>query len=254
MKTHTFKGGIHPREMKEMSNGCPIADAFPSTKSVTIPITMGGAPNSALVKVGDIVKRGQLIAKSDKFMSAPVHASISGKVKKIQSFMVTGGTEVPCITIEGDGSGETDFMPPMDPFTCTRDEALLSTVGRHWSADIEQVCLHLIPHLRQQTGNGQGIAAVIAPTGEDDNGHRRHPPSGNGMSQCFGSPLHQVNRLNGFMFYRVFIQLTYLGVCKDFHSACKDTANSSDGKTFFLFSANQAQSLQENAYLCTNKL
>lgn len=124
MKTHTFKGGIHPREMKEMSNGCPIADAFPSTKSVTIPITMGGAPNSVLVKVGDIVKRGQLIAKSDKFMSAPVHASISGKVKKIQSFMVTGGTEVPCITIEGDGSGETDFMPPMDPFTCTRDEAL----------------------------------------------------------------------------------------------------------------------------------
>ena len=110
--------------MKELSNGCPIADVFPSTKSVTIPITMGGAPNVPLVKVGDAVKRGQVIAKSDKFMSAPVHASISGKVKKIQTFMVTGGAEVPCITIECDGSEETDFMPPLDPFACTKEEAL----------------------------------------------------------------------------------------------------------------------------------
>ena len=124
MKTHTFKGGVHPHEMKEMSNSCEIADAFPSTKTVTIPVTMGGAPNTVLVKVGDVVKRGQIIAKSDKFMSAPVHASISGKVKKIQSFMVTGCAEVPCITIESDGSGETDFMPPLDPFACTKEEAL----------------------------------------------------------------------------------------------------------------------------------
>lgn len=110
--------------MKELSNGCPIADVFPSTKSVTIPVTMGGAPNTALVQVGDSVKRGQVIAKSDKFMSAPVHASISGKVKKIQTFMVTGGMEVPCITIESDGSSDEEFMAPLDPFSCSKAEAL----------------------------------------------------------------------------------------------------------------------------------
>lgn len=124
MRKHTFKGGVHPREMKELSNDCAIINVFPSTKSVTIPVTMGGAPNEPLVKVGDSVKKGQVIAKSDKFMSAPVHASISGKVKKIQSFMVTGGMEVPCITIESDGTEETDFMPALDPFSCTKEEAL----------------------------------------------------------------------------------------------------------------------------------
>ncbi len=124
MKTHTFRGGIYPREMKELSSGCPIEAAFPSSKTVSIPVTMGGAPNAPLVKVGDVVKRGQLIAKSDKFMSAPVHASVSGKVKKIASCLLTGNIMAPCITIEADGSEETDFMPALDPFSCSHDEAI----------------------------------------------------------------------------------------------------------------------------------
>ena len=48
-KLHTFKGGIHPKEMKELSNKCPITPAFPASKMVTIPVTMGGAPNSSVV-------------------------------------------------------------------------------------------------------------------------------------------------------------------------------------------------------------
>ena len=124
MRTHTFRGGIHPSEKKELSSGCPITDAFPSSKTVTIPVTMGGAPNMPLVKVGDTVKKGQVIASSDAFMSAPVHASVSGTVKKIQNCMVTGNTEVPCIIIQADDSDETDYMPPLDPFSCEVEDAL----------------------------------------------------------------------------------------------------------------------------------
>ncbi len=124
MKTHTFRGGIAPDEMKELSRDCAITEAFPSSKTVTIPVTMGGAPNTPLVKVGDIVKKGQIIASSDKFMSAPVHASISGKVKKIQSVLSTGNQMVPAITIEASGDEETDFMPVLDPFTCSKEDAL----------------------------------------------------------------------------------------------------------------------------------
>ncbi len=124
MKIFTFKGGIYPPERKELSRDCPITDAFPSTKTVTIPVTMGGAPNTPLVKVGDIVAKGQKIAASDKFMSAPVHASVAGTVKKIQNCMVTGNTEVPCIIIESDGSDRTDYMPVLDPFTCDEKEAI----------------------------------------------------------------------------------------------------------------------------------
>lgn len=124
MKIFTFKGGIYPPERKELSRDCPITDAFPSTKTVTIPVTMGGAPNTPLVKVGDIVAKGQKIAASDKFMSAPVHSSVAGTVKKIQNCMVTGNMEVPCIIIESDGSDRTDYMPPLDPFTCDEKDAI----------------------------------------------------------------------------------------------------------------------------------
>lgn len=95
MKKHTFKGGIHPKEMKELSNSCAIQDVFPSSKTVTIPVTMGGAPNTPVVKVGDLVAKGQIIATGDKFMNCPVHSSVSGKVVKIQNALVTANQEVP---------------------------------------------------------------------------------------------------------------------------------------------------------------
>lgn len=124
MKIKTFKGGIHPKEMKELSNKCAITNAFPSSKTVSIPITMGGAPNGALVKVGDVVAKGQKIAGGDKFMNCPVHASVAGKVKKIQNCLTTANQEVPCIVIEADGSDRTDYMNPLDPFTCETSVAL----------------------------------------------------------------------------------------------------------------------------------
>ena len=124
MSKFTFKGGIHPREMKELSNQCSIQDAFPSSRMVTIPVTMGGAPNTPCVAVGDLVARGQIISNGDKFMNCPVHSSVSGKVKKIQKCLVTGNQEVPCIIIEADDENRTDFMEPLDPFTCQPSDAL----------------------------------------------------------------------------------------------------------------------------------
>lgn len=123
-KLHTFRRGIHPKEMKELTNKCPITDAFPASKTVTIPVTMGGAPNAPLVQVGDEVARGQKIASGDKFMNCPVHASVAGKIKKIGNCIVTGNQEVPCIVIEADGSDRTDFMEPIDPFACDTKDVL----------------------------------------------------------------------------------------------------------------------------------
>lgn len=124
MKTKTFNGGFHPKEFKELSNKCPITQAFPTTKTVVIPITMGGAPNTALVKVGDKVAKGQKIASGEKFMNCPVHSSVSGTVKKICNYTVTGNQEVPCIIIEADEEDRTEFMSVLDPFTCGQEKAL----------------------------------------------------------------------------------------------------------------------------------
>lgn len=124
MRAKTFKGGIHPKEHKELSNKCAITPAFPVSKTVTIPVTMGGAPNTPVVKVGDVVVKGQVIATGDKFMNCPVHASVSGKVTKIQNCLVTGNSYVPCIVIQSDDSEAQEFLPVLDPFACSKEEAL----------------------------------------------------------------------------------------------------------------------------------
>ena len=124
MRAKTFRGGIHPKEFKELSNQCPITPAFPASKTVTIPVTMGGAPNQPLVKVGDEVAKGQIIANGEGFMNCPVHSSVSGKVKKIQNSLITGNGSAPCIIIEADDSGRESFLPVLNPFETTKEEAL----------------------------------------------------------------------------------------------------------------------------------
>ncbi len=124
MKIKTFKGGIHPKEYKELSNQCPITPAFPSSKTVTIPVTMGGAPNQPLVAVGEEVSKGQIIANGEGFMNCPVHSSVSGKVKKIQNCLVTGNGLAQCIIIEADDAGRETLLPLLNPFECTKEEAL----------------------------------------------------------------------------------------------------------------------------------
>lgn len=124
MSTKSFKGGLHPPERKLISAESEVLAVMPSTKMVWIPVTQGGAPNTPLVKVGDTVIRGQKIAETDKFMSAPVHASISGTVKKIEPHLVTGNTDALCIAIQAGEDVSESFMEPLDPFTCTREEAV----------------------------------------------------------------------------------------------------------------------------------
>ena len=124
MRAKTFRGGIHPKEYKELSNQCPITPAFPASKTVTIPVTMGGAPNQPLVKVGDEVAKGQIIANGEGFMNCPVHSSVSGKVKKIQNSLITGNGSAPCIIIEADDAGRESLLPVLNPFETTKEEAL----------------------------------------------------------------------------------------------------------------------------------
>ena len=62
-----------------------------------------GAPCDPVVKVGDIVEVGQLIGDSDKYVSAPIHASVSGKVVAVGDVKLPNGTMSKAVTIESDG-------------------------------------------------------------------------------------------------------------------------------------------------------
>lgn len=77
---------------------------MPPPKSVVIPTVMHiGAPAKPIVKAGDKVAVGQLIAESGGFVSAPIHASVSGVVKKVEEITLSNGRNAPAIIIESDG-------------------------------------------------------------------------------------------------------------------------------------------------------
>jgi electron transport complex protein RnfC len=131
MPVTTFKRGLKIPGRKGATEGkAPERPSLP--KQVVIPVNQHlGAPNKALVNVGDAVKRGQKIADAagTSPMSAPVHASIAGVVWKIEPRLQTNGREGLCVVIEGDGTeamwNDTAFMTPLDPFSCTKEDALL---------------------------------------------------------------------------------------------------------------------------------
>jgi electron transport complex protein RnfC len=108
----TFKGGIHLEHHKERTENSPIRE-IASPSSVAILLSQGGAECSPIVKVGDLVKIGQKLGDSDKLISAPVHASISGKVTAIENCPHPNGSIVKAVFIQSDGKNEK-IEPPRD--------------------------------------------------------------------------------------------------------------------------------------------
>jgi electron transport complex protein RnfC len=87
---------------------------MPAPKQVILPMQQHvGAPCTPLVKVGAYVYVGQKIADSDKPVSAPIHASVSGKVSKLTQVQLPGGQVVDAIVIDSDGLMQQDpFLAP----------------------------------------------------------------------------------------------------------------------------------------------
>lgn len=94
--------GVHVPHRKNTAGEKP--QRIPTPAVVTIPMAMHiGAPAKPVVNVGDEVKVGQLIAEANGFVSSPVYSGVSGKVKKIDDMLMSGGQFVPAIVIETDG-------------------------------------------------------------------------------------------------------------------------------------------------------
>ena len=71
---------------------------------VTLPMQMHiGEPATPVVKMGDLVKVGTLVAKANGEFSSPIYASVSGKVTKIADYVTASGKTVPAVVITSDG-------------------------------------------------------------------------------------------------------------------------------------------------------
>ena len=126
MKKVTFRGGVHPSDQKQFSRDIPFSVYEPKGDMV-YPLSQHiGAPASPVVKKGDEVLAGQIIAEAGGFVSANIISSCSGKVKSIEKRMTATGTKVQSIVIENDGEFRTveGIGKEVDYKTLTKEEIL----------------------------------------------------------------------------------------------------------------------------------
>lgn len=118
MSILTFKGGVHPYDGKELSKDVAVRKILPEGELV-FPVSQHiGAPAKPVVEVGERVLKGQLIAGADGFVSANIHSSVSGTVKKIEKRLVPNGSKVLSIIIENDNLYEEyNYGPNNEPWS-----------------------------------------------------------------------------------------------------------------------------------------
>lgn len=128
----TFKGGVHPNDGKELSKDKPIRDYLPKGDLV-YPLSQHiGAPAKPVVAVGDEVLKGQMIAEAGGFVSAPIYASASGKIKAIEPRRTVVGDMVNAIILANDGEfKEVEYQPVEDVTTLSKEDILkrIQTAG-----------------------------------------------------------------------------------------------------------------------------
>ncbi|HWR40470.1 MAG TPA: electron transport complex subunit RsxC [Patescibacteria group bacterium] len=102
----SFRGGVHPDDRKRFTAAKPI-EVAPLPEKVIIPTRQHiGAPCAPIVKVGDLVKKGQVIAEAQAFVASPIHASTSGKVAEIAEYPHPVFGSCQAVVIEADGQDQ----------------------------------------------------------------------------------------------------------------------------------------------------
>ncbi len=122
----TFKGGVHPDYNKELTRHQKI-EQLPLPAELVISMSQHlGAPAKCCVKVGDTVKRGQVIGEKNGFISALVRASADGVVKAIEKRICPAGVQAEAVILETTSPvvHPEPILPPMDWQTATREELL----------------------------------------------------------------------------------------------------------------------------------
>ena len=124
--SYKFKGGVHPNYMKAPE--IPVTVIAPPAQVVIPMIQHIGAPCKPLVQVGDYVKMYQKIGESPAPVSAPVHASVSGKVVAVEPRPHPLGDMIMSVVIENDFQDTPNLMEPLTEEQMKDPEAILERI------------------------------------------------------------------------------------------------------------------------------
>ena len=104
MERKTFHGGVHPAGHKELSCESALKPLLPKGELVYMTNQHIGKPATVVVKKGDKVLAGQVIAEAGGFVSANIHSSVSGTVKAVEPRKNASGGSAMAIVVENDGA------------------------------------------------------------------------------------------------------------------------------------------------------
>lgn len=127
MKLFGFrKGGVHPSPEKGMTENIPVSEIAPANELVLLLSQNTGAPSKPVVKVGDHVAEGEVVAEAGGFVGAPVHSPVAGTVRKIERVRDLSGYWQDAIII-GRDEDSVDSPFHLDATEREFDEKLLET-------------------------------------------------------------------------------------------------------------------------------
>ena len=149
--------GVRVPHHKNTARCTPVRMTVPEV--VTIPMAMNiGKPATPVVKVGDTVKVGQLIAEADGYVSSPIYSGVSGKVTKIDQMLLFHGGVCQTVVIASDGEqslSEDVRIPEVHDFEsfiqAVRDSGVVGLGGAGFPtavklnvdpAKVEYICLN----------------------------------------------------------------------------------------------------------------
>lgn len=127
MELLTFKSGVHPPHGKHYSENKKIEEYLPEG-DIVIPMSQHiGAPAEPIVKKGDKVLVGQKIGEAKGFISANVHASVSGVVKNVSEITQFNGAKCKAVIIENDGKYE-EVESKKNDYTKLSNEEIINII------------------------------------------------------------------------------------------------------------------------------
>lgn len=102
LRRTSFRHGVHPGDYKELTRDLPI-ERLPFMPELVLPLSQHlGAPSKAIVRPGDRVYRGQMIAEAEGFVSAVLHASATGIVEAIEPRHHPSGNMMEAVVLKPD--------------------------------------------------------------------------------------------------------------------------------------------------------
>nr|MBQ5811207.1 electron transport complex subunit RsxC [Clostridia bacterium] len=119
--------GLHVPHRKHTADMPAVCMEAPKTVVIST-VQHLGVPATPVVKVGDHVNVGTLVAEQNGFISSPVYSSVSGTVKKVEDILISTGGVAPAITVESDGLMTPDEA--IAPITVTNREELIEAVKK----------------------------------------------------------------------------------------------------------------------------